>query len=432
MNAGLLGEHLASPRTATKTNQSTALDPKTAKGGNASGKDDFASHVAKDPASSREDAPATESALAATQTSEDVNPQPDIQALPLDAALASEDAALADDASVETVKLVVAEAADAPNTALQQAPDAELGTARRDAQSLPLQSVRTEEITAQDARIRPQGDLRDGGRDSRRPSDTDLIRTTSTAIDDVAVAPDADQPDLAVDTLEPGRPAPRSSDADVLRAPPAATADDTLAANASETSFRQTVSTDITAIDRLASGGITRDASTVIADTIPTVAPTPSSGTGSAPITGLTPTVPTIPLASPGDLTSVILNAINNGIDPQEQLVVQLDPPELGRVMIDFKFDAQGLQQIIVTSENPEALKRLREMHFELTQALREHGLSEQNMTFREQADGDDWNSNEPLRHEAQFYAAEERRASPSALPTESRTQARDRLDLLL
>ena len=159
---------------------------------------------------------------------------------------------------------------------------------------------------------------------------------------------------------------------------------------------------------------------------------------GSAPAqvnVGLTPTPVAIPVAAPSDLTSVILNAVKNGADPQEQLVVQLDPPELGRVMIDFKFDAQGIQQITVTSENPEALKRLRELHFELTQALRDNGLSDQNMSFRQQAGDqsqDAWQSPDQQRSNAPLIAAEERRASLSATPAQPNVRARDRLDLLL
>ena len=103
--------------------------------------------------------------------------------------------------------------------------------------------------------------------------------------------------------------------------------------------------------------------------------------------------------------------------------------------MIDFKFDAQGVQQVVVTSENPEALKRLREMHFELTEALRQQGLSDANMSFRQEAEErpqESWQPPERARQEAQFFAAEERRASPSATSSDLRHQVRDRLDLLL
>jgi len=113
----------------------------------------------------------------------------------------------------------------------------------------------------------------------------------------------------------------------------------------------------------------------------------PSAVSAPALTAGMTPVAPSIPMAAPNEISSIILNALKNGAEPQEQLIVQLDPPELGRVAIDFKFDAQGIQQITVTSENPEALRRLRELHFELTEALKDHGLSEQNLSFRQQAD---------------------------------------------
>ena len=70
MIAGLLGEHLASPRTATKTNQSTALDQKPAKSGDSSNKDEFASLVTKEAEPAPSDSAPEDSALAAAQISE--------------------------------------------------------------------------------------------------------------------------------------------------------------------------------------------------------------------------------------------------------------------------------------------------------------------------------------------------------------------------
>jgi len=187
----------------------------------------------------------------------------------------------------------------------------------------------------------------------------------------------------------------------------------------------------------LLDGGLTGEVGTVTAEQVlrTAAAPTSSTATSAVSVNGLTPTAPTIPLATPNELTGIIVNAINNGLDPQEQLVVQLDLPDLGRVLIDFKFDAQGLQQVVVTTEKPEALKRVRELHFELTQALKEHGLSEQNMSFRQEAEGqsqDAWGSDGSTRQNAQFLAAEERRTSPSVIPHGPRPSAQDRLDLLL
>ncbi|KJS26224.1 MAG: hypothetical protein VR75_07965 [Hyphomonadaceae bacterium BRH_c29] len=89
--------------------------------------------------------------------------------------------------------------------------------------------------------------------------------------------------------------------------------------------------------------------------------------------------------ASPADTVKIITDTIAAPDDAPDRITVQLDPPELGRVSIDFKFDSHGLQHVTVTGENPEALRQLRLMHFELTQALERSGLSSQNMTFQQQ-----------------------------------------------
>ena len=144
---------------------------------------------------------------------------------------------------------------------------------------------------------------------------------------------------------------------------------------------------------------------------------------------------PSVPIAAPSELNAIILNAVKNGGEPREQLIVQLDPPELGRVAIDFKFDAQGVQQITVTSENPEALRRLRELHFELTEALKDHGLSEQNLSFRQQADDQSqpsWQMPERSGSGTVFSANEEPPAESPLLRSNSAYTQPDRLDLTL
>lgn len=180
---------------------------------------------------------------------------------------------------------------------------------------------------------------------------------------------------------------------------------------------------------------VARDGAAFTPETMISVAPTTSSSAAAPVSTGLTPTAPAHVIAAPTELTSVIVNAVKNGGDVQEKMVVQLDPPELGRVLIDFKFDANGLQQITVTSENPEALKRLRELHFELTEALRDQGLPDSNLSFQQQA-GDqsqqNWQAPEWGRAQSQVLAAEERAAHNAAMPTQPNSMARDRLDLLL
>ncbi len=88
--------------------------------------------------------------------------------------------------------------------------------------------------------------------------------------------------------------------------------------------------------------------------------------------------------AAPGDLPALVQQTLAAGEDRPDRIVVQLDPPELGRVSIDFKFDAQGLQHVTITGENPDAMRQLRNLHFELIQALERNGLSGQDMSFHQ------------------------------------------------
>lgn len=88
-------------------------------------------------------------------------------------------------------------------------------------------------------------------------------------------------------------------------------------------------------------------------------------------------------IASPAQLPDIVARATTDGRD--DRITVQLDPPELGRISIDFKFDGQGLQHVTITAESPEAMRQLRQMHFELVQALERNGLSGQNMSFQHQ-----------------------------------------------
>jgi flagellar hook-length control protein FliK len=88
-------------------------------------------------------------------------------------------------------------------------------------------------------------------------------------------------------------------------------------------------------------------------------------------------------IASPAAVVDIVSQAAEDG--QSDRIVVQLDPPELGRISIDFKFDAQGLQHVTITSETPEAMRQLRMMHADLVQALERQGIAGQNMTFEHQ-----------------------------------------------
>ena len=109
-------------------------------------------------------------------------------------------------------------------------------------------------------------------------------------------------------------------------------------------------------------------------------------GTQVAPPVQLPVPIQTNPiLAKPADIPNLVADSIPSADPGNDRVVVQLDPPELGRVTIDFKFDGQILQGVTITGETPEALRQLRHMHFELIQALEQNGLSNSDLDFRQE-----------------------------------------------
>ncbi|MEL6859949.1 MAG: flagellar hook-length control protein FliK [Pseudomonadota bacterium] len=418
MIAGLLGEHLASPRTATKTNQNTALEPKRPEPEKSSAKDGFDSYVNKDAEGVQTDTAAAENAVAATQSDAAPTSEPPINAKQF--ALAGSPHPTLDGAPAAAPEL-------ATTQVLAPSPEGVPATNEAGAEIKPARG----EVLNQDPRLAREmpGTPTETALDPRNQP-VKLVEDAPTPIaiedrlhrhPDSAQTAIADSAQVVPDDVDTVRTAQRL-DAVTVETPEA---------QARQLSVSQSTAdgaTNLTTPKEIAATTSAEPFATLGAATIPNAPATVSTA-------GLTPTAPSIPVASPGDLTGIILNALQNGGDAQEQLVVQLDPPELGRVMIDFKFDANGVQQVIVTSENPEALKRLREMHFELTEALRQQGLSDTNMSFRQEAEDRSqhaWQSPERTRQEAHLIAAEDRRASPSAVSNDLRMQVRDRLDLLL
>lgn len=421
MNAGLLGEHLASPRTATKTNQNTALEPNKETDRAQPSEDGFAAYVAKDTDASGQDAPNGEDAVGATAsalTTPDTAP-----AKTLDGELIGLTAAPLEPALTNGIE---ADAATAEQNKATNDDLTKIASGTPDS-AIPPGTASTEiagEVISEDPRLRAAAHPQDGP----EVQDVETIKLTQN--------PATGDADAAADRATRAAIEART-DTDVIDAETLRSNRENDSVDAKLTSDTQVRmdATDTRTLDQITQPTISRDTAMSSAEPAVTIGLTASGSAPGQVNVGLTPTAAAIPVAAPSDLTSIILNAAKNGADPQEQLVVQLDPPELGRVMIDFKFDAQGVQQITITSENPEALKRLRELHFELTQALRDNGLSDQNMSFRQEA-GDQsqqaWQHSDQQRSNAPLIAADERRASLSVTPAQPNVQARDRLDLLL
>lgn len=443
MIAGLLGEHLASPRTALKTNQNTALEPKPAQGGDSSSKEDFASYVADDPKpkdspQTRSDSGTRDANAASDATKERSSEKRDARAENLAEADAKPLPVPIDPADTPRVGI-------SPDTALGDTPEI-LPASTPGSEQADI-AASSGELLANARQIDPRtraeviGDAATGDLTSEQNikftqgsnieptlSENELKRILSQSLSerDSQVR----LPNTPVDAeIDLGR---LGSYADIVDGEltrigmPAETADVQLR-NAATTGL-QTMAGDFATmmLDGAATG----------ADTVLNIgASSAPAGPAAATPAGMTPVAPSIPIASPSELTGIIMNTIQNGMDPQEQLIVQLDPPELGRIMIDFKFDAQGLQQIVVTSENPEALKRLREMHAELTAALRDQGLTGENLSFQQDTQDrsqTNWGAQSRSDRELVFSASDDGRSTRMTGPPEPGSGTRTRLDLVL
>lgn len=162
-------------------------------------------------------------------------------------------------------------------------------------------------------------------------------------------------------------------------------------------------------------------------------APVHVSAPAAAPVAGLAPTQAVL-VAAPAQIVDIVSKTAADGTP--DRVVVQLDPPELGRVSIDFKFDANGLQHVIITSETPEAMRQLRAMHTELMQALERQGLDGQNLSFQhQQQSGQQQNANAALLRMLQASpGAEAAATAPLPADTAHNTSlaANGRLDIRL
>lgn len=357
-----------------------------------------------------------------------------------------------DEPSIETADGALATTDDAAlgDTDAPKGPDAaRIETDVRRTETAPkLTETRIEDAHAPQVR-------KDGATPQNPAPDTDTRTRTATETRAAAAAGSVDAittdnrpaPDLARATKLTGT----RTEADGQRVPSTASvlptdSDDTLriirdqdTADLRTTDVKlpqpQTTTGTASAIDKVLATGLGRDAPALVTEPLISFAQATQTSGPTLATAGLTPTAPAVQVAAPTDITSIILNAVKNGVEPQEQLVVQLDPPELGRVMIDFKFDAQGMQQITVTAENPEALKRLRELHFELTEALKENGLSEKNLSFHQHTDDQpsrNWAPRDTFAGGSGLALDQAVPAPPQHVPARNNTTAPNRLDLTL
>ena len=87
---------------------------------------------------------------------------------------------------------------------------------------------------------------------------------------------------------------------------------------------------------------------------------------------------PQAPQQSAEALAQIILSQSGR----QDRIAVQLDPPELGRINMEFIFDGRGLQNVHVIADSPEMQQFLKRHGHLLGQILSDSGLPEASISF--------------------------------------------------
>ncbi len=116
----------------------------------------------------------------------------------------------------------------------------------------------------------------------------------------------------------------------------------------------------------------------------------PSVVSGTTSVINATPATSVGSSAISNAIVTTVADAILTAKETPKGVMVQLDPPEMGRVYIDFLFDADSRVTVVVKAENPESYNILRERSQEFMQMLNENGFSNVDLSFeRQSADGE-------------------------------------------
>lgn len=122
-------------------------------------------------------------------------------------------------------------------------------------------------------------------------------------------------------------------------------------------------------------------------------APTVISGTMS--VSAATQTGQPVPAPIANAIVSTVADAILTAKETPKGVVVQLDPPEMGRVYIDFMFDTDNRVNVVVKADNVESYNILRERSQDFLQMLSDNGFGDIDLSFEQQSSNSESSSND-------------------------------------
>jgi flagellar hook-length control protein FliK len=93
----------------------------------------------------------------------------------------------------------------------------------------------------------------------------------------------------------------------------------------------------------------------------------------------------TLSMQEPAQAANALARVIMTQSGMGDRVSVQLDPPELGRLNLDFVFDGNRLQSVHVISDTPEMQQFLKRQSALLSQILADSGFGEASLSFENQ-----------------------------------------------
>ena len=137
-----------------------------------------------------------------------------------------------------------------------------------------------------------------------------------------------------------------------------------------------------------------------------TLNPSFSLGTAQTQVSGTTTLTmpPSAPIATPAHSNAVI-NTVSQAMliakETSQGVMVQIDPPEMGRVYIDFMFESDSQVNVVVKSDTVASHDILRERAEHFTQMLKDNGFENINLSFEQQ--GSDSNNTNSQSDDTEF-----------------------------
>jgi len=139
-----------------------------------------------------------------------------------------------------------------------------------------------------------------------------------------------------------------------------------------------------------------------------TLNPNFSLGTAQTQVSGTTtltmpPSAPVATSAHSNAVINTVTQAMLIAKETSQGVMVQIDPPEMGRVYIDFMFESESQVNVVVKSDTVASHDILRERAEHFTQMLKDNGFENINLSFEQQ--GSDSNNTNSQSDDTEFGA---------------------------